>query len=230
MKHCLPDELFNRIDYPLDDTPVALDGLYREIAYKLPGEDELTVRKEAWHALVDFCARTGAMLERDTEIGQGGSAVTTCEITPSLGAFLRIVKVETKGADDYAPWVATSSFTVGEMGSHYAVSMATAHTAIRVTYSVRPKFDDTTKDTSGKVWEPKAPTYVIERYGECIAHGALARLYAMRGEEALARMHATAYNNDLNRLSFGLLTSGMRKHLLIDIEDWLVNTTATQQG
>ena len=50
----------------------------------------------------------------------------------------------------------------------------------------------------------------------------------MRGEGEVARMHATAYNNDLNRLSFGLITSGMRKHLLIDVEDWLVNTNGNR--
>jgi hypothetical protein len=93
---------------------------------------------------------------------------------------------------------------------------------------VRPAFDyePAASQSADREWAPKTPQYMIDRYGECIAHGALARIYAIRGEGALARMHATAYNNDLNRLAFGLITAGMRKHLLIDIEDWLVNTNA----
>lgn len=220
MRHRIPDELFNLAPFPADNAErVTLDGIYSEVAYKLPGAEELPVRKEIWHTLVDFCKRTGAYRVR---LEASGASVA---LTPDAGKFLYVVGAEQKKAEG-GEWAATSAISIreGMNGSLYAFFDEVPLYSCRVTVAVRPAFDDASLDANGK-WVPKVPRYMVDRYGECIAHGALARLYMQRGEPDLARMHATAYNNDLNLLSFGLITSGMRKHLLIDIEDWLVNTT-----
>lgn len=221
MKYCIPDELFNRVPRPTtaESVMVGLDGIYREIAYKLPGAEVVEVRKEVWHSFVDFSARLGAFIER---LGALGAQV---QLTPTSGKFLRIVGAEAQ-PEDGAAFLDTVDFSVapGDGGALYAsFSPPTLH-ACAAWVSVRPPFDDTTQNADGE-WNPRVPRYMIDRYGECIAHGALTRLYAMRGNGQMARMHATAYNNDLNRLSFGLITAGMRKHFLIDVEDWIVNTT-----
>ena len=211
MRYCIPDELFNRIPYPLDGLEeVGIDGIYREVAYKLPSAEDVVVRKEIWHTYCDFCGRTGALLKKLT----GAQSV---EVVVQHGKFLHIVGAEKDG-------VQTTNFTLGANPNGGLVATFPDGTQSCTIYaSIRPAFDDVTADGFGD-WTPKMPQYMIDRYGECVAHGALARLFMMRGEGDIARMHATAYNNDLNRLSFGLITSGMRKHLLIDVEDWLVNT------
>lgn len=215
MRYCIPDELFNRIPYPVDGLEeVGIDGIYSTVAYKLPGAEEVVVRREIWHTLCDFCVRTGALLRKMT----GSQSV---EIVVQYGKFIRIVGAEKDG-------VQTTAFTLSANPSGGLVATFPDGTQNCAIYaSIRPLFDDVTADASGD-WTPRVPQYLIDRYGECIAHGALARLFAMRGEGEVARMHATAYNNDLNRLSFGLITSGMRKHLLIDVEDWLVNTNGNR--
>ena len=153
-------------------------------------------------------------------------------LTPTQDSckFLRVVGAEEWTDEDGGKFVpvSTTDFSImsGEGGVLYAVFKSSPQKCA-VMISERPSFDDQTKKSGGTSWEPNAPKYMIDRYGECIAHGALARIYAMRGDGQMARMHATAYNNDLNRLAFGLITAGMRKHLLIDVEDWLVSTGGT---
>ena len=220
MLHCIPDELFNRIPYPADAYPaddeeplVGIDGICRELHYKLPDAEDVVVRREVWHTLCDFCYRTGAFIERK-EAEPGSTQIL---LASQQGKFMRIGGAKANGKP-------TTAFTVdsGEDGL-YANFTGSDVESCSVLVSIRPAFDDITADASGD-WTPRVPRYLIDRYGECIAHGALARIYAMRGDGGMARMHATAYNNDLNRLAFGLITAGMRKHLLIDVEDWLVNT------
>lgn len=224
MRYCIPDVLFNRIPYPVSGTnDTGLDGIYREVAYKLSGAEPLVVKKEIWHSLVDFCGRTGAYLERLTN----QSGVSQITLTPARGKFLRVVGAEIQ-AEQNGAFTPTTAFTIVEGAGALYMRFDSSPYAGAAIVSVRPPFDDETTD--GGVWTPKVPQYLIDRYGECISHGALARIYAMRGDEGMARMHATAYNNDLNRLSFGLITSGMRKHLLIDVEDWLVNTSGAANG
>lgn len=221
MRYCIPDELFNMIPYPASGLEkVGIDGIYREVAYKLPGAQEVVVRREIWHSLVDFCVRLGVYLVR---LESGGANAGQIALSSQDGKFMRVVGAEVQ-AEEGGPWKPVASgfsIDVGDGGLYAMFSEAPYKCAVVV--SVKPRFDDETQ-VAGE-WTPKVPQYIIDRYGECIAHGALTRLYAMRGDSGMARMHATAYNNDLNRLSFGLITSGMRKHLLIDVEDWLVNTS-----
>ena len=190
MKHCIPDELFNRITFPADGTAlVGIDGICREILYKLPKAEDVEVRREAWHAMCDFCARTGAYLIRVIPSNGEGRQVS---LVPQYGKFLRVVGAEVQ-AEDGGPFVPTADFeiVVGD-GGHLYATFPDGVFCCAVTMSVRPAFDDATADTNGD-WAPKVPRYVVDRYGECVAHGALARLYMMRGQEGLARMHATAH-------------------------------------
>ena len=221
MRYCIPDELFNRIPYPelpSETAEVSMDGIFREIYYKLPSADPVMVKRETWHAFCDFCSRLGALLMRQTSDGRQ-VAVETGE-----HKFLRVVGAKADGVPVVPDSIEVVANTGGDTKIYATFPEGTAN--CEVVYSVRPAFDyePTASQSADREWAPTVPQYMIDRYGECIAHGALARIYAVRGDGALARMHATAYNNDLNRLAFGLITAGMRKHLLIDIEDWLVNT------
>lgn len=229
MRYCIPDELFNRIPYPAGgDTLVPLTGLLQEVAYKVPGVDETTLKRETWHAVCDFCGRLGAWQVRIAGTSETGVPVQI-HLTSSAGAFLRVVGAEAGGERTSDFEVSEVFSSQGDFSGGLLAQFPAGPTSAAVYMSVRPSFADATKNADGK-WTPKVPRYMTDRYGECIAHGALARLYAMAGDAGLARMHATAYNNDLNKHSFGLITSGMRKHLLIDVEDWLVNTKAASNG
>jgi hypothetical protein len=221
MRYCIPDELFNRIPYPelpSETAEVPMDGIFREVFYKLPSADPVMVKRETWHAFCDFCSRLGALLMRQTGGGRQ-VAVETGE-----HKFLRIVGAKADGVPVVPDSIEVVANTGGDTKIYAMFPEGTS--SCEVVYSVRPAFDyePAASQSADREWAPTTPQYMIDRYGECIAHGALARIYAVRGDGALARMHATAYNNDLNRLAFGLITAGMRKHLLIDIEDWLVNT------
>lgn len=219
MRYCIPDELFNLIPYPVDGLDMTgLDSIYREIAYKLPNAEPLVVKKEVWHTLCDFCERTGAYQHKVV----GAANQQSINLSFDGGKLLRIVGAEANGAR-------TDNFTVTRNDANNCLTLtfvgSVGSSGGAVYVSVRPYFADETTDTGGD-WNPQVPQYLIDRYGECIAHGALARLFAMRGNGEMARMHAVAYNNDLNRFAFGLITSGMRKHLLIDVEDWLLGSSA----
>lgn len=214
-RYCLPQSMFNSVPYPLSGTEeTGLDGICREVAYKLPGAEEVMVRKEAWHAVCDFCTRTGAYMKRY----ERGADDAAGEVTLDLGGdkLLWLTRAEVDGSP-------TSAFSVSAVAGGAAkirvIFSGDEVADCAVVAAVRPAFDDQTVE--GGKWSPKVPQYVIDRYGECITHGALMRLYAMRGEMALAQMHATAYNEDLLRHSYGLITSGMRKHLMVDLEDVL---------
>ena len=57
------------------------------------------------------------------------------------------------------------------------------------------------------------------------------RIYAMDGEKWTdatgARMNATTYLREINRLTHGLITSGMRRQILVDAESILARQTTT---
>ena len=57
------------------------------------------------------------------------------------------------------------------------------------------------------------------------------RIYAMESEKwtdtAGARMNATTYLREINRLTHGLITSGMRRQILVDAESILARQTTT---
>ena len=213
MRYCIPDELFNRIPYPFVGTEaVSLDRIYREIAYKLPGENELVVRKEVWHSVCDFCERTGAYLKKL----EGASPLTVPAEGTLGGKLMRVVGAKIDG-------VITRDIYITDSNNSVIIGCNTPGETFEAIVSVRPAFSDETGNNeygTGE-WAPTLPQYMVDKYGECITHGALMRLYAMRGMFPLAQMHATAYNDDMLRLSYGLITAGMRKHLMVDMEDFL---------
>lgn len=221
MRYCIPDELFNRVPVHRSTADMAdapLDDICREIYYKLPKAEKVEVLRETWHTMCDFCARTGALVERLSN-SENPSQIP---LTPSFGKFLWIVgaEVQPTESDEFQK---TADFGVRDTAEGMLATFDSGVHGAAVFVSVRPEFSSVAADANGD-FAAKVPRYMVDKYGECVAHGSLARLYAMRGDAGMARMHATAYNNDLNRLAFGLVTSGMRKHLLIDVEDWLVNT------
>lgn len=223
MRNCIPDELMNLIPYPEwggDDT--GIDRIVQEIRYKIPLADDVLVKKEVWHAVCDFCYRIGSLLERSKSPTQDVSIRN-----PKYGSFLRVVGA---GVIDNGIHTQTSDILISDDRSYVTVGLDHGtldgeDSFYYVVFSSRPEFDDARTDQDGK-WNPILPAYFIEKYGECIMHGALMRIFVMGRpwqDIGLARMHAVAYNNDLNRLAFGRITSGMRRHLLIDVEDYIVN-------
>lgn len=230
MRNCIPDELMNLIPYPeWGDEQTSIDRIVQEIRYKIPLADDILVKKETWHAVCDFCYRLGALLERSVSSTQAVPVTSrfNCEFMRVVGAGMVNNGVDTQTAD----------ISIGASRSIVTVNVPpppdeekAEDFAYYVVFSSRPKFDDTNTDADGR-WNPVLPAYFIEKYGECVMHGALMRIFAMARpwqDVGLARMHGVAYNNDLNRLAFGRITSGMRRHLLIDVEDYIVN--APQQN
>lgn len=222
MRNCIPDELMNLIPYPeWGGGETSIDRIVQEIRYKVPLADDILIKKEVWHAVCDFCYRLGALLER------AKSSTRTVPISPQYGNFLRVVGagVVENGFDTQ-----TADISISDDRSSVSIGIDRGeldgtNNFYYVVFSSRPEFDNTVTGGDGK-WHPALPAYFIEQYGECIMHGALMRIFVMGRpwrDIGLARMHAVAYNNDLNRLAFGRITSGMRRHLLIDVEDYIVN-------
>lgn len=249
MKNCIPDELFNGVPYPYKDIvrnfyskgpsdgetresrrgfdsvpppeeeydPVSpidsegLDRMFSEIRYKVPIATDALVKREIWHSVYDLCTRTGALIEMN--VGTGGQ----CDIYPRYGKFLRLVGA---GTDNGPVW----DIRVREDLKHVDFTSDSGDNYIL--YSTLPNmngmFDEST------TWDPKLPVWFVDKYCECVTHGALMRIYSMASKQwadpAMARFHAVAYNNDIIRHSVGLITSGMRKKIAIDVEDILVRS------
>lgn len=229
MNKFIPHELFNRIEYedPYDGEEMAVSAMLSEAAYKIPSATDTLVKKEAWHSACDLCARLGVLLERTESAEEGDRSVV---ISPEHGRLLRVVGCRMlNGLDEDADYVPMSKLSYDESSRTLSIVEA-PEGRFSAVYSVQPLFTDngSTDENGTTVWNPSLPRWFVERYGECITHGALMRIYAMSGkpwsDPTLARMHGVAYNNDLNRLSFGRITGGMRKHLLIDLEDFIVNS------
>lgn len=210
MKNCLPDELFNTIPFVYSTDECAAVGIkpfMQEAIYKMPNVQDVVIEREFWATLCDFAERTGLLLEKE-EI-ESGSSITA---NPTFGRFLRVV-----GATPLSSVTESGLISFANNGANFVI------------YSVAPEIttmDFATGDTIAE--KHVAPKWFMKTYQKPIINGSLMRLFALRGADAEARMHATAYNNDIKRCCAGKITSGMRKMVEIDVEDVLARISIQQ--
>lgn len=223
MRMTIPGELWNLVPVPTRETDAVNISTYlSEVAYKLASIRDVMVTKEFWHTACEFAERCGALRERTTETITKDAP--TLEVAPTFGSFQRLVGA---GIDGSPVAMGTLDLQNGDaiclMFADAALSDDEEHTAY-ADASVVPE----TNATPDKQILPK---WFLKLYGRALLAGTLMRLYAMDGEQwtdaVAARMHATTFIREVNRITHGLITAGMRRHILIDAESILARQSST---
>ncbi len=226
MKYALPGELWNQVEVPLrQQTATNVSTYLSEMAYKLASITDVMMVKEFWHTVCDFAERCGALRERVTGTITSAS-LELGNLSPTFGDFQRFVGagvdsvpvgLEVLSARDTAtgPALVFDSSCAPVSGATYAVY---------ADISVVP-------DLNAIPSNQKAPLWFLKRYEKALMAGTLMRIYAMEGEKwtdaAGARMNATTYLREVNRITHGLITSGMRRQVLLDAESILARQSTT---
>lgn len=226
MKYALPGELWNQVEVPLrQQTATNVSTYLSEIAYKLASITDVMMVKEFWHTVCDFAERCGALRERTT----GTITSTSLElggISPAFGDFQRFVGAGVDGVP-----VGIGSLETKDTAGGPALVFASDCTPVAsATYAVYADIS-VVPDVNAAPDDQKAPLWFLKRYEKALLAGTLMRIYAMEGEKwtdaAGARMNATTYLREINRLTHGLITSGMRRQILVDAESILARQTTT---
>lgn len=223
MNYCIPGELWNQVEVPTyGQTPVLMETYIAEIAYKLPSVTDVMMAKEMWHAICEFAERTGALREAKSAVDNLTSSNHEVAVgTPTYGAFQRFVGAKMGGTPvgfDKFSTAMTIDGIVGvfDNGSDTATG--------EIFFSVVP-------DIGAPPENQKAPRWFLSKYEKVLMHGTMLRLFSMDGKPwtngTQAQMNATAYMAELNRVTHGLITSGMRRQILVGMETAL-STRRTQ--
>lgn len=231
MKYALPGELWNQVEVPLrEQTPVNVSAYLSEMAYKLASITDVMMVKEFWHTVCDFAERCGAMRERITGV-ISSSALELGDIAGVFGNFQRFVGAGVDNVPCSLGLLSTQETANGPV-LVFDRSLAPVDGATYAVYadiSVVP-------DTNATPENQKAPLWFLKRYEKALMAGTLMRIYAMEGEKwtdiAGARMNATTYLREINRVTHGLLTAGMRRQVLVGAESILarMSTTTSSQS
>ena len=226
MRYAIPGELWNQVEVPLrQQTATNVSTYLSEIAYKLASITDVMMVKEFWHTLCDLAERCGALRERVTGSVGGGSRELV-GFTPAFGDFQRFVGAGVDGVPVGLDRLSTRDTEAGValVFDERCVPVADASYAVYADISVVP-------DVNAAPDAQKAPLWFLKRYEKALMAGTLMRIYAMDGEKwtdaAGARMNATTYLREINRLTHGLITSGMRRHILVDAESILARQSTT---
>lgn len=228
MKHCIPGELWNQVGVPSHDTSATAISTYlSEMAYKLPSVTDVMMEKEYWHTLCEFAERCGALRERVNDTISSAS-LSVLIPAPTYGAFQRIIGVSVNGVP-----VGTGAVTVNDTADGVQVSFDAALAPVAATdYPVSIDIS-VVPDVNAAPSAQKAPLWFFKKYGRAILSGTIMRLCAMPGrpwsDEAAARMNATTYLREINRVTHGLITSGMRRQVLLDAEGVIARQSQTTQ-
>ncbi len=226
MRHALPGELWNQVEVPSRQQAATNVSAYlSEMAYKLASITDVMMVKEFWHTVCDFAMRCGALRERVTgTIDQ--SSLELGPVSPSFGDFQRFVGAGVDGVPvglDRCSARDTADGPLLVFGRECLSDSDASHQAY-ADVSVVP-------DTNAPPDRQTAPLWFLKRYEKALMAGTLMRLYAMSGEkwtdEAGARMNATTYLREVNRVTHGLITAGMRRHVLLDAESVLARQSTT---
>lgn len=210
MNDCIPDELFNMIPRPPSGgAVVSLDEFMSESSYKVPSVGDVVQKKELWHTVCDIAERLGAMIE----VQESEPDADEIRVSPRFGRFLRLIGADV-GLDGISS-VAEDAVAFASAGDHY------------IMYSVVPDMTGNSPDVSG-VWNPVMPAWFAKRYAKLIYDGMMMRLYAIKGDHSDAKMHANSYANGMVSSSYGLITKGMRRNIRVDVETYLVQSSASQ--
>lgn len=226
MKYVLPGELWNQVDVPVCQQSATNVSTYlSEMAYKLASITDVMMVKEFWHTVCDFAERCGALRERIV----GTISTSSPELgtsTSAFGNFQRFVGAGVDGIPVGLDCLSTKDTSDGPalvFGSR-CVPVSGASYAAYADISVVP-------DTNAAPADQKAPLWFLKRYEKALMAGTLMRIYAMDGEKwtdaAGARMNATTYLREINRVTHGLITSGMRRQILLDAESVLARQSVT---
>ena len=230
MKYCIPGELWNQVGVPSGGVTATLVSTYiSELAYRLPSITDVMMEKELWHTICEFAERCGALRERIVDTISPTSLSVTIT-TPTFGVFQRIVGASVNGVPVGLDKI-TVNDTAGGVQVSFAASLAPLDGTdypVAIDISVVPDLNAIPSDQ-------KAPLWFLKLYDRILIAGTVMRVCAMPGkpwtDEAGARMNATTYLHEINRVTHGLITSGMRKQILIDAESVLARqsqTTSTQ--
>lgn len=226
MKNTIPGELWNQVDVPRTKTDAVLVADYlSEIAYKLPSVTDVMMKKEFWHTVCEFAERCGALRERIT----GTIKDTENTLSPdsaTFGVFQRFVGAGVDGVK-----IGFDRFTIEDDESGAKIVFGAACTPVEgEVYSCYADVS-VVPDVNVRPEEWKAPRWFLERYQRVLIAGTLMRLQAMPGkpwmDEAGARMNATTYIREINRITHGLITAGMRRDVLLDAESILARQSRT---
>lgn len=225
MKYALPGELWNQVEIPLrQQSATNVSVFIAEMAYKLASIADVMMVKEFWHTVCDFSERCGAMLER-IEGSVSSSSPELVVISPVFGDFLRFVGAGVEGVPIGLDALSTRDSADGPILVFGATCIpADSECAVYADISVVP-------DLNAPPKEQKAPRWFLKRYEKALLAGTLMRLYAMEGEKwsdpVGARMNATTYLREINRITHGLITAGMRRQVLVDAESILARQSTT---
>lgn len=225
MRYALPGELWNQVEVPLrQQSATNVSVFLSEMAYKLASITDVMMVKEFWHTVCDFSERCGAMLERIS----GSVSPSSRELgpfTPTFGDFQRLVGAGVEGVPVGLADLSTRDSADGPVlvfGS--GCIPADAECTVYADISVVP-------DLNAAPSDQYAPLWFLKRYAKALMAGTLMRLYAMEGEKWAdsvgARMNATAYLREINRVTHGLITAGMRRQVLVDAESILARQSTT---
>lgn len=226
MKYVLPGELWNQVEVPVCQQSATNVSTYlSEMAYKLASITDVMMVKEFWHTVCDFAERCGALRERVV----GTISTSSPELgtsTSAFGNFQRFVGAGVDGIPVGLDCLSTKDTSDGPtlVFGPKCVPVSGASYAAYADISVVP-------DTNAAPADQKAPLWFLKRYEKALMAGTLMRIYAMDGEKwtdaAGARMNATTYLREINRVTHGLITSGMRRQILLDAESVLARQSVT---
>ena len=221
MRRCIPPELFNGIPYPADGQAAAniADFVKSEMSYRLPSVSDVMMHKEVWHVVCNFCERCGALLEKKTgNVTSANPGITISSTT--YGAFQRLV-----GAGIGTP-TSIDNMTLEETvnGPKFKFAdtlLVDATNSAYLIYSVVPDLNKSPANMN-------LPTWFWKKYSKLLVAGGMYRILSMGGRPwtdiTTARLFAVEFNNEIERVSRSLLTSGMRKYIRLGTEDLLVST------
>jgi len=225
MKYCIPGELWNQVEVPSADTTQTLVSTYlSELAYKLPSITDVMMTKEFWHTVCEFAERSGALREKISDT-ISSSSLTVTILDPVNGTFLRIVGAIVNGIRVGLDKITVTDSATGlQVSFDSSLAPTSSSLPVIIEISVVPELNAIPP-------EQKVPLWFLKQYDRLLLAGTAMRVQAMPGhpwtDEAGARMNATTYLREINRVTHGLITSGMRKMMLIDAESVLARQSQT---
>jgi len=223
MSKLIPNEIFNAVpaQSASSSDDVRVTDYIKSIAYRLPNCSDIMMEREFWNSACEFADRSCALRERQTGTLDANKRLTIQ--TPRYGELQRFVGAGISGS---AVSVSSVSFGDGTATFSGGSSGGSAYVDYSVSPDVNASHDKTPTVSGGSTTYPNdkwiLPRWFIKEYDRLLIAGTMFRLLGMSGRAWTdfngARSNALVYNREINRISHGLITSGMRKQMLIGSE------------
>lgn len=227
MKNAIPGELWNQVEVPTcGQEPVLISTYLGAIAYRLPSITDVMMTKEFWNSVCDFSERCGALRERVEGVITSNSLDLVVS-APLFGKFQRFVGAGVSGNP-----VGFEQFNtkITPAGNAVTFDMSCCAQMDPETYAVYADIS-VVPDINAVPDNQKVPAWFLGKYDKAILAGTFMRIYSMTGEawsdESAARMNATTYLHEIRRVTHGLITSGMRSHVLVGAESIIARQSTT---